>query len=59
MMPRTLEYGALLHPDGSLAQPDPDRPESLVVHHGSRKGAWPSSPEISSLMLRRGHPEDR
>jgi hypothetical protein len=62
MMPRTLEYGALLNPDGSLAQPDPDRPESLeglVVHHGSRKGAWPSSPEISSLMLRRGHPEDR
>ena len=48
-------YGALLRPDGSLAQPDPDRPETLerlVVHHGSRKGAWPSSPEIGSVMLR-------
>lgn len=36
-------------------QPDPDRPETLadlVVHHGSRKGAWPSSPEIGSVMLR-------
>jgi hypothetical protein len=55
MMPRDLEYGCLLRPDGSLAQPDPDQPETLegmVVHHGSRKGAWPSSPEIGSVMLR-------
>ena len=54
-MPGGLPYGALLRPDGGLAQPDPDRPETLeglVVHHGSRKGAWPSSPEISSVMLR-------
>lgn len=54
-LPRSLEYGALLRSDGSLAQPDPDRPETLaglVVHHGSRKGAWPSSPEIGSVMLR-------
>ncbi len=54
-LPRTLEYGCLLRADGSLAQPDPDRPETLadlVVHHGSRKGAWPSSPEIGSVMLR-------
>ena len=45
----------LLRPDGSLAQPDADRPETLeglIVHHGSRKGAWPSSPEIGSVMLR-------
>ena len=37
------------------AEPDPDQPEALhglVVHHGSRKGAWPSSPEIGSVMLR-------
>ncbi len=55
MLPRALEYGCLLRPDGTLAQPDPDRPETLadlVVHHGSRKGAWPSSPEIGSVMLR-------
>lgn len=54
-IPRNLPYAALLRPDGSLAQPDPDRPETLadlVVHHGSRKGAWPSSPEIGSVMLR-------
>lgn len=54
-MPRSLEHGALLRPDGSLARPDPNRPETLeglVVHHGSRKGAWPSSPEIGSVMLR-------
>lgn len=54
-LPRGLPFGALLHPDGSLARPDPDRPETLdglVVHHGSRKGAWPSSPEIGSVMLR-------
>lgn len=54
-LPRSLPYGALLRPDGSLARPDLDRPETLeglVVHHGSRKGAWPSSPEISSVMLR-------
>jgi hypothetical protein len=62
MLPSSLGFGLLLASDGSLAQPDPDRPETLqglVVHHGSRKGAWPSSPEISSLMLRRGHPADR
>ena len=49
------EFGFVLRPDGTLAQPDPDRPETLadlVVHHGSRKGAWPSSPEIGSVMLR-------
>ena len=54
-LPRGLAYGALLRPDGSLARPDPDRPETLeglVVHHGSRKGSWPSSPEIGSVMLR-------
>jgi hypothetical protein len=54
-LPCRLGFGALLRPDGSLAQPDPDRPETLeglVVHHGSRKGAWPSSPEIGSVMLR-------
>jgi hypothetical protein len=55
LLPSSMGYGALLRPDGSLAQPDPDRPETLdglVVHHGSRKGAWPSSPEIGSVMLR-------
>ena len=44
-----------VHLDGSLACPDPDRPETLeglVAHHGSRKGSWPSSPEIGSVMLR-------
>jgi hypothetical protein len=53
--PDELEVGLLLNPDGSLARPDPDRPETLeglVVHHGSRKGSWPSSPEIGSVMLR-------
>jgi hypothetical protein len=52
---RGLPYGAILRPDGALARPDPDRPETLeglVVHHGSRKGAWPGSPEIGSVMLR-------
>lgn len=54
-LPTRLGFGALLLADGSLAQPDPDLPETLnglVVHHGSRKGAWPSSPEIGSVMLR-------
>ena len=37
---------------GPAARADPDRPETLVVHHGSRKGSWPSSPEIGSVMLR-------
>jgi hypothetical protein len=53
--PEELEVGLLLRPDGGLARPDPDRPETmegLVVHHGSRKGSWPSSPEIGSAMLR-------
>jgi hypothetical protein len=57
-LPRGLSYGALLRPDGGLARPDPDRPETLdglVVHHGSRKGAWPGSPEIGSAMLRGRH----
>jgi hypothetical protein len=26
--------------------------QGLVIHHGSRKAAWPSSPEIGSVMLR-------
>lgn len=54
-LPSSIGFGALLNLDGSLARPDPDRPETLqnlVVHHGSRKGAWPSSPEIASVMLR-------
>jgi hypothetical protein len=57
-LPETLEAGALLRADGTLARPDPDRPETLeglIVHHGSRKGNWPSSPEISSVMLRERH----
>lgn len=56
-MPRHLEYGALLNRDGSLAKPDPDDPasfEGIVVHHGSRKGCWPSTMEIASTMLREG-----
>ena len=36
-LPRGLPYGLLLAQDGSLARPDPDRPETfagLTVHHG-------------------------
>jgi hypothetical protein len=50
-----MGFGVLILSDGRLAKPDPDDPASfvgLIVHQGCTRGSWPTSPEISSVMLR-------
>lgn len=37
--------------DGQPVQPDPKRLQDYVRHAGSRRGSWPSSPEIGNAML--------
>lgn len=44
----------LLFLDGlQIVQPDPDRLDSYRTHAGQRRGAWPSSPEITAAMFER------
>lgn len=38
--------------DGQIVQPDPSRLDGYARHTGSRGGHWPSSPDISSEMLK-------
>ena len=50
LMP-TDKAGLVFLKDGQVVQPDPARLEDYQTHTGQRRGAWPSSPEISSAML--------
>ena len=45
--------GLLFLKDGQPVQPDPANLEKYLEHAGSRRGHWPSSPEIGSAMLER------
>ena len=57
LMP-TDQAGLLFLQNGQVVQPDPARLETYQTHAGQRRGAWPSSPEISSAMLERfKHPQ--
>lgn len=49
-MPYGTEGKLFLH-GGKPVQPDPTKLETYAVHEGSRRGHWPSSPEIGSAML--------
>lgn len=42
-----------LDPSGEVVQPDPARLSAYREHEGSRKGCWPSSPEIAAAMMER------
>jgi len=43
--------GVVFLENGVAVQPDPTRIELYARHAGSRRGHWPSSPEISRAML--------
>lgn len=45
--------GRLFLEDGLPVQPDPSRISDYVEHTATRRGHWPSSPEISRAMLER------
>jgi hypothetical protein len=45
--------GLLFLKDGQAIQPDPAKLSDYTEHAGSRRGHWPSSPEIGSAMLDR------
>ncbi len=49
----TDKVGLLFLKDGRVVQPDPDRLGDYATHAGSRRGHWPSSPEIATAMLER------
>jgi hypothetical protein len=36
-----------------VVQPDPDRLRDYDTHSGTRRGQWPSSPEITAAMFER------
>jgi hypothetical protein len=44
--------GLIFLENGMPVQPDPKNLDGLAAHAGSRRGLWPSSPEIGSAMLR-------
>ncbi len=52
LMP-TEKAGLLFLTDGRAVQPDPATLDAYQAHAGCRRGAWPSSPEISSAMVER------
>jgi hypothetical protein len=43
--------GCLFIKDGILCVPDPDHLDMYIRHYGQRRGHWPLSSEIGSLML--------
>lgn len=48
------EKAGLLFLDGTeVAQPDPTQLDRYRTHAGQRRGAWPSSPEITAAMFER------
>lgn len=49
----TDKAGLLFLKDGKVVQPDPAHLDDYETHAGQRRGAWPSSAEISSAMLER------
>lgn len=52
LMP-TGKAGLLFLLDGHVVQPDPARLQDYQTHAGERRGAWPSSVEISAAMVER------
>lgn len=48
----TEKAGLIFIKDGRVVQPDPDRLEEYQTHEGRRRGAWPTSVEISTAMLK-------
>lgn len=53
-IPASIQYGAFVDAEGEPFAPDPGRDDldTIPIHRGRRGGAWPSSPEITSAMLR-------
>ncbi len=49
----TDQLGLLFLKDGNVVQPDPDRLRDYDTHSGTRRGQWPSSPEITAAMFER------
>lgn len=49
----TAKAGRLFLEDGMVVQPDPDRLDDYLEHEGKRRGHWPSSSEITALMMKR------
>lgn len=46
------DKAGLLFLDGTeVVQPDPERLDRYLTHAGQRRGAWPSSPEITAAMF--------
>jgi hypothetical protein len=47
-LPRTfVELGLFLDPSGLPFQPQPEDAPRATIHHGSRKGAWPTNDDIA------------
>ncbi len=49
----TDKIGLLFLQDGHPVQPDPEHLDAYATHAASRRGHWPTSPEIGSAMLAR------
>ncbi len=49
----TDKTGLLFLKDRQAVQPDPDRLQDYHTHAGTRRGQWPSSPEIAAAMFER------
>jgi len=49
----TDKTGLLFLKGGKVVQPDPDRLQDYGTHAGTRRGLWPSSPEITAAMFER------
>lgn len=47
------QEGSLFLRDGQPVQPDPRQLDRYIAHQGKRRGHWPSSAEITSVMLDR------
>jgi hypothetical protein len=54
----TDKAGLLFLENGKAVQPDPDRLDHYQTHGGQRRGHWPSSAELSSVMLERNEAQD-
>ena len=53
-IPPQFDFGLFVDPQGTPCAPDfeYDDPGNYRIHTGARTGAWPTSPEISSEMIR-------
>jgi hypothetical protein len=49
----TDKVGLLFLKNGTVVQPDPGHLDDYATHAGRRRGHWPSTPEIASVMMER------